>query len=124
MKSHTKIETQTQRKKSKSLVDTIILAKKNKNWIKVSEILSSPRRNKINMNISDINKVAKEGKTVVLPGKILSQGEINKKINIVALNFSDKAKEKLLKAGCKVSSIVEEIKKNPEAKGIEIIKNG
>jgi len=32
------------------------------------------------------------------------------------------AKEKLSKAGCEILSILEEIKKNPEGKGIKIIK--
>jgi ribosomal protein L18E len=32
------------------------------------------------------------------------------------------AKEKLKKSGCETMSIIDEIKKNPEAKGVKIIK--
>jgi len=56
-----------------------------------------------------------------IPGKVLSQGEIKNRIDVVALNFSEKAKEKLLNAGCKVSTIAEEIKLNPDAKNLEIV---
>jgi large subunit ribosomal protein L18e len=123
MKSKTLIEKQTQRKTNQDLVETIIACKKNKNWFKVAEILSGPRKNKINVNIEKINKEAKQGDVIVIPGKVLSQGDIDKKIKVIALSFSEKAKEKLLKSKCEVSSILEEIKKNPEAKKIRIFMN-
>jgi len=122
MKSNTKIEKQTQRKLNPELVETIRLAKKNKKWVEVAHILSFSRRNKIEVNLNKINEVTKSGEIIVVPGKILSLGEINKKLKVAALNFSEKAKEKLLKAGCEVLSISEEIKKNPEMKGVKIIK--
>jgi len=123
MKSKTKIEKQMQKKTSTELVNTIITAKKNEGWKRVAEILSGPRKNRINLNLEEINKKVEEEKIIVIPGKVLSQGSVNKKIKIVALNFSDKAKEKLLKSNCEVSSIVEEIKKNPEGKEIKILEN-
>src|SRR3989344_5306582 len=122
MKSKTKIEKQIIRKTNTELVKTIISAKKNDNWLKVAEILSSPRRKKVNINIEKINKFDKDGEKIAIPGKVLSTGEVDKKIKIIALEFSEKAKEKLLKAKCEVSNILEEIKKNPEAVGIKILK--
>ena len=122
MKSKTKIERQLKKKTNKELVETIIAAKKNKEWFKVSEILSGPSRKRINMNIEDIDKKTKEGEVVVIPGKVLSQGEIDKKIRIIATGFSERAREKLLKSKCEVLNILEEIKKNPGAKGVKILK--
>ena len=110
-----------QKKTSTELVKTIIAAKKNKAWIKVAGILSGPRKNRANLNLEEIDKKVEKNEIVVVPGKILSQGSVNKKIKIIALNFSDKAKEKLLKYKCEVSSIIEEIKKNPGGKGIKIL---
>lgn len=122
MKSKSKIEKQLQKKKNSYLVETIIAAKKKKNWVEVAGILSGPTRKRININLEKIDKEAEKGKTVVVPGKVLSLGEITKKIEIAALSFSEKAKEKLLKSNSEVLSIIEEIKKNPEAKGIKILK--
>ena len=121
-KSKTKIDKQIQRKRNKELVETIISAKKKKNWLKIAEILSSPRRKRINLNLEEIDKKVKLGEKIVIPGKVLSKGELNKKIKIIAMSFSEKAKEKLLKSGNEVLTIAEEIKKNPEAKEIKIIK--
>jgi len=118
MKSKTLIEKQLKSKTDSELVETIITAKKNDKWIKVAEILSGSRKNRKNLNLEYLNKNAKEGQIIVVLGKVLSQGEFNRKNKIVALNFSEKAKEKLLKTKNEISTILEEIKKNPEAKGV------
>ena len=122
MKTKTKIEKQTKRKTNKELIQSIINAKKNKEWLEVAGIISTPKRKRININLEKIDKESKEGETILVPGKVLSQGEINKKIKIVALGFSKKAREKLSKSKIGISSINEEIKKNPGAKGIKIVK--
>lgn len=121
MKSKTKINKQIQKKTSSKIVETINLAKKNKDWYGVAQILSGPRKNQINLNLSEIDENSKEKDIIVVPGKVLSQGELEKKIKVVALGFSEKAKEKLLKAKCEINSIKEEIKKNSGAKGIKIL---
>ncbi len=121
MKSNTKIEKQLKKKTNPELVGTIIEAKKKKGWTEIAEILSSPRINKISINLDKINETAKEGETIVIPGKVLSEGELNKKIKIVAFNFSEKAKDKISKSKGEFLTILEEIKKNPEAKNVRII---
>ena len=122
MKSKTKIEKQLKKKTNPELVRTIIESKKKKKWAEIAEILSGPRINKISINLDKINDIAKEEETIVIPGKVLSEGEIDKKIKIVAFSFSKKAKDKILKAKGETLTILEEIKKNPEAKNVRVIK--
>ncbi len=122
MKSKTKIKKQLKRKTNSELIEIILFANKNEKWKEVAEILSGPRRNMININLNEISEKTKEGDIVLVAGKVLSQGEVNKKIKIVALDFSEKAKDKLLKSNCEISSIEDEIKKNPNAKGFKILK--
>jgi|SRR3989344_1762148 len=121
MKTKTKIESQIRKKTNTELVETVITAKKKEKWLEVASILSSPRRESIDLNLDQIDELSKEGDTIVVPGKVLSQGELSKKIKIVAYKFSEKAKEKLLKSKIQTSNIIEEIKKNPEAKGVKIL---
>ncbi|MGA2130378.1 MAG: 50S ribosomal protein L18e [Candidatus Pacearchaeota archaeon] len=123
MKSKTKIEKQSEKKANPLLVETIRLAKKtNSNfWLKVAGILSGPRRNHVAVNLDEIEKNTKEGDSIVIPGKVLSQGEISKKIAIIAFNFSEKTREKLLKTKSQAVNMAEEIRKNPEAKGLKFI---
>ena len=122
MKSKTLIERQLQKKSNSKLIETLITAKKKEKWLEVAGILSGPRRKRINLNLNEINDQAKEKEKILVPGKVLSQGEINKKIKIIALGFSEKAKEKLSKSGCEFSNILAEIKSNPSAEGIKILK--
>jgi ribosomal protein L18E len=118
-KSKTKIESQLSKKTNPSLVRTIIDAKKNSAWIEVANILTGSRRKRKNFNVSDLEKTKGD---VVICGKVLSQGEIKEKKKVIALSFSEKAKEKLKKAGCEMILISEEIKKNKDAKGVTILK--
>ena len=91
-------------------------------WKRLAKDLAKPTRQRRIVNIYKINKFARDGETIVVPGKVLSVGECSKKIKVVALSFSEKAREKLLKSKCEVSNILDEIKSNPNAKGIQIIK--
>lgn len=122
MKSKTKISKQLERKSNSGLMETIVAAKKQGAWVEVAALLSAPRRNKTCLNLEDIDKESKAGETIVVPGKVLSQGNVDKKLKVVAFSFSDKAKEKLLSSKCEVSSILDEIKSNPSGKGIKILK--
>jgi len=121
IKSKTKIEQQTKRKTNSVLVETIREARKQEKWIELASMLSNPRRRKRELNLDQLNKET-GNETLLFPGKILSLGEANKKYKIVALKYSEKAEEKLKKAGCQVSYILDEIKTNPSAKGVKIIK--
>lgn len=122
MKSKSKIEKQIRRKNNPLLVETVRLAKKNDAWLEVAGILSGSKKNRVNLNLRDIEEGSKENDCIVVSGKVLSEGNVSKKIKVVALSFSERAKEKLLKQKCEVLSIIEEIKKNPSAKGIKILR--
>jgi len=122
MKSKTTIAKQIKKKTNTELIKTIVATKKNNNWLNIARIISGPRKKRRNANLEKINKETKEGETILIPGKVLSNGEITKKLKIIALAFSKNSKEKILKSESEFSYIIEEIKKNPEAKGIKIIK--
>ena len=61
---------------------------------------------------------------LVIPGKVLSQGEISKdkKIKVIAFDFSDSAIEKLVKNKIEYKTILDELKSNPKGEGMKIIK--
>ena len=122
MKSLTKIKKQSRKKTNQELVETILSAAKNEKWIDVARIISGPRRNRVSVNLDTIDEKAENGETILIPGKVLSQGELSKKIKIVALGFSENAREKLSREKKEFSTIDEEIKKNPDAKGIRILR--
>ena len=121
MKTLTKIKKQIKKKTNSELVETILKAAKNEKWFRIAEIISGPRKKRISLNLDEINEDFNDGEAIVVPGKVLSQGELHKKIKIVALNFSENAKEKLSRGKKDFATIEEEIKKNPDAKNLKII---
>lgn len=121
MKSNTKISNQLKRKTNPELIETVILSKKNEAWKEIASILTSPRSGNNGTNLGEINKIAKDGEIIVIPGKVLSSGEISKKLKIVAFSFSNEAKEKILNAKGEALYLIDEIKKNPSAKGVRIL---
>jgi large subunit ribosomal protein L18e len=118
--SKTSILKKTKKKTNSTLVETIRLANKN-NLLEVSKKLARPARMQLKTNLGKINEEAKEGETIMLPGKVLGDGDIDKKIKISAFSFSKSAKEKLEKNGCKFNTIKQEINENPTLKGVRII---
>ena len=122
MKSSNLLSEQARRKGNPELLETIMTAKKLEAWRKVGDILAYPRRKAVMINLSEIDRESKEGDTLVIPGKVLGEGSINKKIVIVAFAFSKDAEKKLKEKKCGIVSIKEEMKKNPKAQGIKLYK--
>ena len=91
-------------------------------WRKVSEILLKPRRNRPEVNVSRINRYTKEGQVIVVPGKVLGSGFISHPVTVVALSFSENAKNKLESAGGKCYTIAEYLDMNPKGNGIILMK--
>ena len=78
-------------------------------------------KRKSQVNLDRIEKYIKENETALIPGKVLSSGNLTKKISIAAWSFSEKSLEKIKKAGGKHMSIEDLVKSNPKAKGIRIL---
>ena len=89
-------------------------------WKRLAKDLAKPTRQRRIVNIYKINRSAREGETVVVPGKVLNMGELDKKINVAAFSFSDKAKEKI-NSVAKTMSIKELMENNPEGKKVRIM---
>lgn len=79
-------------------------------WKRMYKELNRPTRQRRSVNISRINRYTKSGETVVVPGKVLSAGELHHSLTVAAWQFSRQAEEKIMKAKGKVISIPELMK--------------
>jgi large subunit ribosomal protein L18e len=122
MMSKTKINRKMKKKTDSELAETIFKAKKNKEWLKIANIISGPTRNQASVNLKVIDDETKEGDTVVVTGKVLGSGAMSKKVRVVALKFSEEARKKLKAAKCEAVTIKDEVKVNPKAQGLKIIR--
>jgi large subunit ribosomal protein L18e len=89
-------------------------------WKRVAEDLEKPTRQRRIVNIFKIDAHAEDGDTVIVPGKVLGEGDLTKKVTVVALSFSDEARNKITKAG-KVMTIQELVKSNPKGAKVKIL---
>lgn len=96
------------RKKTNSaLAEAIFLAKKTGN-IAIARAIAIPTKMQASVNIGKLNEVKSD--LAIIPGKVLSDGEISKKLKVYALGFSGAAEAKLKKAGCETKTILEALK--------------
>ncbi len=98
------------------------LSEKEENiWKDLARRLSKPKRNMAAVNLSRINRHAKAGDTLLVPGKILGYGNLNKKVIVSAFSFSKEAEEKIKKAGGNIVLIEDLVKNNPKGSKIKIL---
>ena len=113
----TKIEKRMKHKMDVSLVEAIIKLKKT-NPI-VAKELARPKRRWPAVNLKDVDMIKGD---VLVAGKILSAGDLSGVKKIVAWSASEKALEKIKGANGSFVSIVDEMKKNPELNGFDILR--
>ena len=113
----TKIEKRMKQKMDSSLVETIIKLKKT-NPV-VAKELARPKRRWPAVNLKDVDMIKGD---VLVAGKILSAGDLSGAKKIVAWSASEKALEKIKNAKGTFVFIVDEMKKNPELNGYDILR--
>ena len=90
-------------------------------WSRIAFELERPTRQRRIVNVSVLERYAKDGEFIVVPGKVLATGDLSHKLNVAAFRFSGTAVEKIAQAKGSCISIEELMKKNPKAKGIRIM---
>jgi large subunit ribosomal protein L18e len=93
-------------------------------WEKVSEILSRPRRKRVAVNIGKINRLANDGEIIIVPGRVLGGGLLEKKLVVIAESFSKTAWQKILDNGGKPYTLYDVVS-NPSLvegkKGLKLV---
>lgn len=74
-------------------------------WKRVHRLVSVPTRRRVSVNLYKLDKYTREGDNVIVPGKVLSVGEMTHKLNIAAMEFSAPALKRLHEADCKIVRI-------------------
>ncbi|MFP4403108.1 MAG: 50S ribosomal protein L18e [Candidatus Woesearchaeota archaeon] len=90
-------------------------------WAKIAKDLKKSTRNSKIINLNKINHLTKENDVVVVPGKILGNGELEHKLTIIGLKISSQAKDKLKQSKSEFYLLDEIIQKNPKIKNVRIL---
>lgn len=89
-------------------------------WKAIALQLERPTRHQPIVNLSNLNRYTKQGETIVVPGKVLGDGELNHSLTVAALGFSCSAEMKLKASKATISTIADIMKKDPKGKTVRI----
>ena len=90
-------------------------------WKRIASDLERPTRMRRITNLFNIDMHSKDGEIIIVPGKILGTGDLNKKLTIAAYDFSDKAQKKIIKSGSTAMTLKEFMSKNPKGNKVRIL---
>ncbi|MFB6145416.1 MAG: 50S ribosomal protein L18e [Candidatus Nanohaloarchaea archaeon] len=90
-------------------------------WREVAENLGKVNRQRPEVNLSDIDRNAEDGETVVVPGKVLGAGRLTKEVTVAAFDASRSAKSEIRENG-EFMFIDELVEDNPEGSEVRIVK--
>jgi len=91
-------------------------------WREASELLSSPSITKVEVNLGRISRLADDGQAVFVPGKVLGNGVMGKRVVVGAFAFSSGARSKIEASGGSALSVEEFLKKYPKGSGVKLVK--
>ena len=91
-------------------------------WQKLSHEAGKPVRKRVEMNLSRLEALTKDGEIVLFPGKVLGAGAFSRKITIAARGYTKGTKEKIEKAGGKCVSFEEIAKAHPKGTNVVFLK--
>lgn len=105
------------------LLDTIELLEEQEApiWKEVAENLGKVNRKRPEVNISDIERTAEDGDTVVVPGKVLGSGYLTKDVTVAAFKASGSARQQINDKG-DFKFIEDLVEENPEGSEVRIVK--
>jgi large subunit ribosomal protein L18e len=90
-------------------------------WRDVADRLEKPRRTHAEVNLGRIERYAREEETVVVPGKVLGSGALQKNVTVAAVNFSSSAETKIEQVGDTVP-LEQVLEENPDGSNVRVIR--
>jgi len=88
-------------------------------WWAIAKGLEAPRRQQPEVNLYKLERLTKEGETVLIPGRVLGAGELTHKLNVIALSFSKTALQKIKGTSMTITALLDTGKL---PKGVRILK--
>ncbi len=89
-------------------------------WRDVADRLEKPRASHAEVNLGRIDRYAREEETVVVPGKVLGSGALQKSVTVAAVDFSASAETKIEQVG-KPVSLEQLLEENPDGSNVRVI---
>ncbi len=90
-------------------------------WSSVADRLERPRHQTTPVNVGHLERLARPEETVVVPGKLLAEGPLTKRLTVGAFAFSQEARTKIRAAGGSAFSLEELLRSHPDGTGVRLV---
>ncbi len=90
-------------------------------WDSVADDLERPRHPSRPVSVGRLERIAEADETIVVPGKVLSDGLLSKRLTVAALAYSSAARTKIHAAGGSALSLHDILKSQPDGAGVRLV---
>jgi large subunit ribosomal protein L18e len=90
-------------------------------WAAVADRLERSRHGSVPINVGQLDRLAAAGETVVVPGKLLADGRLAKRLTVGAFAFSSEARGKVRAAGGDALTLAQLVKAHPDGAGVRLL---
>ncbi len=90
-------------------------------WSAVADRLDRARHQTTPLNVGQLERLARAGDTIAVPGKLLAEGPLSKRLTVGAFGFSAEARAKIHAAGGTTLSLAELLKSRPDGTGVRLL---
>lgn len=91
-------------------------------WSDIADRLEKPRRTHAEVNLGRIERYAEEDETVIVPGKVLGSGVLQKNVTVAAVDFSSTAETKIQQADGETIRLEQALEQNPDGTNVRVIR--
>jgi len=89
-------------------------------WTTVANRLERPRHQVVPVNVGHLDRLTESGETVLVPGKLLAEGRLSKKLTVAAFSYSKEARSKIHAAGGVAISVYDLLRTRPDGSGVRL----
>jgi len=89
-------------------------------WASVADRLERARHQATPVNVGHLERLVDAEECVVVPGKLLADGRLSKKITVAAFRYSSEARAKVHAAGGSALTLHELLKSKPDGAGVRL----
>jgi len=90
-------------------------------WRQASKSLAAGSSRGVEVNVGHISRCYDTSDFVLVPGKVLGSGKVDKKLVVAAYSFSSAARRKISDAGGQAVGIRDLVEKHPDGSGVKIV---
>jgi large subunit ribosomal protein L18e len=90
-------------------------------WRAVADRLERARHQTPAVNVGQLERIAAADETLVVPGKVLADGDLTKKLTVAAFAYSTGARTKIHAAGGAALTLHDLLKAKPDGAGVRIV---